>query len=393
MQTTINPAIVVVAFNRPVSLKRILTSLLRSNYPDSEVVLHISIDFSDSQSNKDVVEVATEFVWPYGPKLIDRQASNIGLKEHILKCGDLTNKYGSIIVLEDDLFVSKWFYHYSTLAVKYYDQDTTIGGISLYSYSVTEGFPLPFSPISDKYDVYFLQMASSWGQIWTQGQWELFRNWFKKNPEIKDTGLVPDEIVQWPDSSWKKHYINYLISTGRYFVYPRSSLSTNFGDSGTHMHRTNNFYQVPIELGERDYRFCSLEESASKYDAHFELDVELLKKLQPAFKDYDLTVDLYGKKNEKNVHTNHLVSSKKASKSITTFGLKLKPLPVNLIEMVPGNEISMATKDSFDFNSKLINSNFFQKIFEYYFGYIKYTYLIVYLKGVGTSFVKRKILK
>jgi hypothetical protein len=45
---------------------------------------------------------------------------------------------------------------------------------------------------------------------------------------------IPAYLQQWGPESWKKHFIHYLVDTGKYFVFPRISLTTNFEDYGTH---------------------------------------------------------------------------------------------------------------------------------------------------------------
>src|SRR5687768_8098504 len=102
-----SPAIVITAYNRPEGLSRLLKSVADASYDSNNVTLVISIDKSDS--NK-VYELADSFEWKYGQKKVIKHNEHLGLKEHILRCGDLTDQYGSIILLEDDLIVSPWFY-------------------------------------------------------------------------------------------------------------------------------------------------------------------------------------------------------------------------------------------------------------------------------------------
>ena len=102
--------IVVVAYNRIESLKRILGSLLQAEHPDQGTELIISIDRGD---NADVLDYANAFSWPFGEKQVIYQEENLGLKRHILKCGGLTRAHDGIILLEDDLYVSPDFYRYA----------------------------------------------------------------------------------------------------------------------------------------------------------------------------------------------------------------------------------------------------------------------------------------
>ena len=104
-----NLAIVVIAFNRVNSLDRLLKSLNRLIVErEQKITLYISIDRdkNDSKENKEVVECARNFKWKFGEKVVNFRNENMGLRKHILSCGDLTRKYENIIVLEDDLVVS-----------------------------------------------------------------------------------------------------------------------------------------------------------------------------------------------------------------------------------------------------------------------------------------------
>lgn len=100
-----NPAIVVVAYNRPLSVTRLLNSLSKAKYLVDNITLVISIDFENSDKHREVVKVVNDFEWKHGQKQIIQYEKNIGLKNHIISCGDLTEVYGSIILLEDDLVV------------------------------------------------------------------------------------------------------------------------------------------------------------------------------------------------------------------------------------------------------------------------------------------------
>ena len=71
-------AIVVVAYNRPKSLSRILSSLENANYPREPVPLIISIDWAED--NLDVLEIAKDFNWKFGEKKVIYQQMNLGLK-------------------------------------------------------------------------------------------------------------------------------------------------------------------------------------------------------------------------------------------------------------------------------------------------------------------------
>jgi hypothetical protein len=340
-------AIIIISFNRPNSLKNLLNSISLANYSSKEIPLVISIDYQNSIEHNEVLQVAKEFDWGNGSKEIIEYKENLGLKEHVLRCGDLVNKFNSIIMLEDDLFVSPSFYTYTAEALSFYGDDNNIGGISLYNHKRNFLNNLPFELIPDSNDVYFLQIACSWGQAWTKKQWNDFRTWHKNNNEISVT--VPIKINNWPESSWLKHYINYLVTNNLYFVYPNKSLTTNFGDSGTNNTNKNTDFQVPIFHG-KSIRFTSIKNSLNVYDSFFEILPSCIKSISPVLKKYDFTVDLYGTKPLAIIKTKYLISSKNKLENapvLFSYGLEMKPMVLNLIYHTEGAVFNLSERDGF----------------------------------------------
>ena len=136
----------------------------------------------------------------------------MGLRKHILACGDLSVEYGSVILLEDDLYVSPFFYEYTQQALSFYENDDIIAGISLYRQPYEETTYHPFEPLCDNSDVFFLQFPSSLGQAWTKKQWQLFKEYYDKDPDPSAVA-VPRKILHWPKTSWKKFFCSYLKNT------------------------------------------------------------------------------------------------------------------------------------------------------------------------------------
>ncbi|MEJ7683902.1 MAG: hypothetical protein WKG06_39795 [Segetibacter sp.] len=108
------PAIVIVTYNRPASLQRLLSFLSKAVFDCSDVNLVISIDYHSSSKHDEVVKIANDFDWKYGFKKIIEHKSNLGLRAHVLSCGDLSEEYDAVIVLEDDIVVSPFFYKYAS---------------------------------------------------------------------------------------------------------------------------------------------------------------------------------------------------------------------------------------------------------------------------------------
>ncbi len=342
------PAIIVVAYNRPRSLSRLLYSLDNAQYISMEIPLIISIDKSQ---NNEVEWVADNFNWKNGTKKIIKHENNLGLRKHILACGNLTSEYESVIILEDDMFVSPHFYSYAQQALNFYDKEERVCGISLYAYNFNFVANLNFYPLNDSYSTYFVQHASSLGQIWSKKHWEGFNQWYVNNDKKLEQDLpIPDYVLRWPESSWKKYFIAYMVIHDLYFVFPKVSLATNFSfDKGTHLNGGSNNMQVPIliESIKNDFNFCYFKTSKIRYDSYFELTEESLKMLIPFFKKYSISCDLNGTKKLEKIKSEYIISIKDCKNPIKTYGIQMVPLELNLIFDISGSELSFGKHSDF----------------------------------------------
>ncbi len=340
----ISPAIVIAAYNRPSSLKRLLDSVAAGRYETNNIPLIISIDKSESH---EVSSLADLFEWKHGDKRIIRYTEHLGLKEHIFRCGNLTNEYGSIIILEDDLIVSPQFYKYASQATSYYSLDRNIAGISLYSYQISENGFIPFHPFNDGTDVYFMQIPSSWGEIFTAQSWNDFIGWKNQDRGSFSQDILPRYVREWSAHSWKKLFIAYMILCNKYFVYPHSSYSTNYGEPGVNADRKG-LYQVPLMFNDKKFSFVGFENSISVYDVSFEIIPDVLKKIDLRFAKYSLAVDMLGTKSLQEISQQFLLSSKPCKNPVLQFGNELPDPLQNILFNNSGKFFSLGKKEDFE---------------------------------------------
>lgn len=330
------PTIVVIGYNRPKSLSRLLASLSKAHYPAGDIRLVISLDNSGTL---EPLRVAEAYDWPHGEKRVIYREKRMGLRNHVLACGDLTEEYGDVLVLEDDLFVSPHFYEYTAKALAFYADEPRVAGISLYSQQFNQTANLPFTPIDDgESDVHFMQLAASWGQAWSRSHWQGFRQWLEGNgTDISRIDGIPGDIRSWPESSWLKLYNAYIISRDLYFVYPYRSLTTNFGDPGEHFYIASSRFQVPIQQQRIDYQFPRFDASLAVYDAFCELSPGTLKRLNPKLANHDFTVNLFGCKPCRS----GLQLTRTTKPGLCSFSLSMKPMELSVLHDVAGEGISL----------------------------------------------------
>lgn len=342
MDTGNSIALVIPCYNRTSTLGKLLKSLVMAQYPIG-VDLIFSIDYSGNDS---VFQMANDFKWEFGEKKIIKHSENIGLRNNIISCGDLTDEYEAVIILEDDLLVSPFFIEYAYRAWQYYGEDKNIAGISLYSYRLSESLH-EFNPISKGFDTFFMQWTSSWGQLWTNKQWKLFKEWYNLHEDISHIP-VPEYVKGW-SHSWKKYHIAYLVDTNKFFVYPTVSYTTIQPSLGVHVSevRLDKGYIVPLCWGlNREFVFQDFE-GALVYDCFFEikqLEIEINDKVIQA------NFNLYGDKQKDNIDESYYISSKRIPglKVLKEWGVYEIPLEINVLHSNEGSGLFLYDSNHFE---------------------------------------------
>ncbi len=336
MNTVYKPAIVVAGYNRKDSLKRVLYSLKEATYTENDISLIISLD--KSNKTPDLLALAEDFKWDYGEKRIRVFDFRQGLRKHIISCGDLSFQYGSIIMLEDDVVVGKDFYQYVKEALKFYEYDEKIAGIALYSHKYNGYAGKRFEPIHNGYDTFLGQFSITWGQCWTSQQWKNFKNWYEKNNQsLVERDDIPHQIPNWPESSWGKYFVYYIVNNDKYYVIPYEAHSTCFSDIGQHTGKSDSLNQVPITLGKRKYNFASYE-VAEKYDIYME-NIDLERFLGGDYKKNTVCSNIFGQK-PSFLGKRYMLTMKQLDYEILqSFALKMYPPELNIVYRILGSDI------------------------------------------------------
>ncbi|CAG0940660.1 hypothetical protein ANRL1_00236 [Anaerolineae bacterium] len=363
-----NPAIVISAYNRPHALERILSSISQAQYVQRDVPLVISIDRGDDERNNQVAAIANQFEWKFGPKQVIHHSNHLGLLQHIFFCGGLTNTYDAVISLEDDLYVSPSFYVYASQALNFYHDDPRIAGVSLYALWFNGYTKQPFVPLADGTDGFFLQIPYTQGQAWSKRQWERFTAWRARGNTRPGRGDNLHEM--WFHFDAQDHFpilTKYLVETNQYYVYSRVSLTTGFGDQGTHFSNASSFFQVPLERCKPSYHLNPFDQATSVYDSFFEIRSDRLNRLTGALRDYDYSVDLYATKSRRNIFTEYVLTSRRSRAPIRSFGKAMFPHEMNVIENIPGSEIVLCKTSDVrwdwlaEIETKKINHDYFTR--------------------------------
>ena len=330
-----NYGIVIIGYKNIKGIMRLLNSLDHVDFKgERNITLIISIDYSGDDS---VEQLAKSYNWNYGKKMVIAHKSNLGLRKHILSCGNYIEEFDldAVAVLEDDIYVSPEMYNYMKCAVEFYKDEPQIAGISLYKHEFNINAKHPFDEYCDGGDTYFVKYAMSWGQIWLRDQWRDFVRWYEEEKwKNIDSKSIPKNLLKWKNS-WLKYHIMYCIDQNKYFVYPRIALSTNFSDIGEHNKVTSTSMQVKLCMKKTsDWKFVRFDETRAIYDAFFESEC-VADKI-----GFDkVEVDLYGVKEYQNDTKYVLTRRCLPYKIIKSWGLFLRPIESNVYLDIPGEDI------------------------------------------------------
>ena len=329
-----NPlAIVLLGYNRINCYIEILNSLNNLESSRNDITLVLSFEYN---SSKDIIDYAYNFEWKFGKKIIVEHQTQLGLRKHFIWAGDQTEKYTNVIFLEDDLFVSPQLIDLADSFISTYKNDDKVAGCSFYAPLICEFNRTRFYPIDDGNDAFFLQHPY-WGNLWMKKKWSMFKDWFAKYK--RNNSILPTYVQRWGLSSFKVVYIQYLIETSRYIVYPRISLVNNMGRAGVHNKKDSLFFQVPILMGHKDFQLKSFDESLAVYDSSFEIDVNILKKTNPLLSKYDFCVNLQN--NYEHYNKEYILTHGNDTEAILSFSNRCKPYESAIIQNIQGNGIEL----------------------------------------------------
>ena len=194
---------------------------------------------------------------------IIKSPSNKGLAKSVIDGVNLVfETYDSVIVLEDDLIVSKDFLNYMNSALAFYRDNAAIDSISGYVYNSK------LMPCLKKLesDVFFALRGCSWGWGTWKNRWESIK-WnvsemiptslnFAFRKAFSQWGLdlpyLLDSYYLGESQSWAIRWVLNQYLFNRYTVYPAVSRIENIGidGSGTNYKKTVDAYKTEV-LAER----------------------------------------------------------------------------------------------------------------------------------------------
>ncbi len=278
--------IVLFVYNRVEHAKQTIDAL-KANPLSKDSTLYIFSDGAKDASAAIKVDKIREYIHTvdgFKEVIIREQEKNIGLDGSIMGgVGEIVNRHGKVIVLEDDIVTAPFFLEYMNEALDIYQNEDRVANIH------------GFLPKIDKKmsDPFFLRESNCcfWGwATWKRG-WDLYNHdgekllkeiykndlvkRFNSDNNYHNTDLLRAKIRgDFGNTAWDRYWAASIFIADKYSLYPPRSLVKNIGNNdGTGTHTTQSFDGLDkVEITDRPIvlKKQKIKESRAGYRAFIE---------------------------------------------------------------------------------------------------------------------------
>lgn len=254
--------IILFAYNRPKHVKQVLEALQKNKLSEQSELFIFSDggkDFEDEELVEETRKILDNTTGFKKTTVIKRPV-NFGLAANVIDgVSTIIEKYGKVIVLEDDLITSPTFLSFMNKALDVYENVDEVAHIHSFCYA---GLNLP--------DTFFIKWVGSTGWATWRKSWRLFeRNGEKLLAELKEKKLTKafDFNGKYPytrmlkrqiagrNNSWAIRWNASLFLNNKLSLNTGKSLIYNIGFDGSGMHSgSQDFYNMGLFDGELEIK-------------------------------------------------------------------------------------------------------------------------------------------
>lgn len=240
-------------YKRPVHTQKVLESLIQ-NKEAKDSILYVFADGAKDENDsilKYNIETVKDIVNSFqnnflAIELIERE-KNWGLANNVIDgISNILNIHQKVIVLEDDIIVSKGFLKYMNSSLINYENNHEVATI--------QGFQFPIN-FNKKVNSYFDYAVGCWGWATWKNRWDFFE------PDGQKLWDIINESKQWKkfdinntypfkellenqikikNDSWAIRWYASLFIKNMINLYPTKSLTINIGNDGSGNHKDKN---------------------------------------------------------------------------------------------------------------------------------------------------------
>jgi glycosyltransferase involved in cell wall biosynthesis len=237
--------VVLFTYNRPWHTEQVIEALKRNELSGlTDLVIYSDgpkdeADWKNVQVVRDYLKTIDGFK---SVKIVESE-KNKGLADSVITgVTEIINKYGRIIVLEDDLVTVPGFLHYMNQALENYEEEKKVMQISGYMFDVD---------IKAETDAIFLPFTTSWGWATWKRAWKHFDPLMSGYEKLrKDRALrykfnlegaydyfhMLKAQIKGKVDSWAIRWYLSVFMTGGLVLYPVKTHVKNIGFDGSGMH-------------------------------------------------------------------------------------------------------------------------------------------------------------
>lgn len=280
-----NAPVVLFVYNRVEHTKQVLEALDR-NEGVSSTKLYIFSDAEPNEVEEENVKAVREYLEVFQNNNnfekveVIKAKINKGLERSIINgVTDIINRYGKVIVLEDDILTSPDFLIFMNQALEKYEKDDRVWSVS--------GYTIGSSKINKgKRDVYFTYRGECWGWAswcdrwnkvdWSVSDYDEFKNDKKKQRLFNRSGRDMTSLLEMQQmgeiKSWAIRWCYQQFKEQMITIFPKYTKVANIGFDGSGTNCSND--------GNKNVNFKEENSWNFEYDMN---DTLLLREFQ---KDY-----------------------------------------------------------------------------------------------------------
>ncbi|WP_273445920.1 glycosyltransferase [Neolewinella agarilytica] len=251
--------VVLFVYNRPISTELTLRALAANDLAKSSRLFIFSDGPKKDASPKVLEDISTvrslirSEKWCGEVNLIEREENN-GLAASIIAgVNEIIDRYGRVIVLEDDLVTAPGFLTFMNEGLRKYEKERKIFGLT--------GFKAP-SKRPKGYNTFFLPVMSSWSWATWKDRWEtvsfdgpaLLQEVLLRGPASQldlngyPFGEMLENQVAGKINSWAIRFYTSMYLQERWFMYPSWSLVRNIGFDGDATHTSYKHFLERVKI-------------------------------------------------------------------------------------------------------------------------------------------------
>jgi hypothetical protein len=247
--------IVLFTYNRPWHTQETINALTKNGYAkESELFIYSDCEKNETDTEKvRAVRNYLKTIQGFKKITIIEREKNIGLARNIADgVTEVVNKFGRVIVLEDDCIVSLNFLSFMNNALDFYENTKKIWHISGWNYPIEpDGLP----------ETFLWRVMNCWGWATWADRWKHF----ERNPERLINEFSIDEInrfnlegshdfwsyiqknIDGDISTWAIFWYATIFKQGGLCLNPTQSLVLNIGLDGSGSHCKGGDNQNPLQ--------------------------------------------------------------------------------------------------------------------------------------------------